>query len=295
MANYAYGVKPPDYYYPIVKTDEEMKTYAKNRAEGLYNAYLNNLQTSADYKKSLVEQAVKDLDPLYQQRITDLRESYQRKGDQLSDYALSRGMGRSSYAMDVQNRNLQELSRDEHTVQQEKMQQVNRYNQEILALSMDLENSKNELTAKMQREILDTIRELEKERDSTLWEAQKYNDDLWRNYQSMILKEKEYQLSQKKYELDVQKYQASLRAKSGGGSGRSSRKTSGGGLDTGSILKTWNGLSFNDKIKYLDENGKNIKAKNSSFYQQLKKEYDAIQKSKGMISGMLKDTFPMLF
>lgn len=288
--NSSYNVSAPNYYYPTVKTDDEIKDFAKGQTEDVYGTHIKNLENAKDYGVSLIEEAIKELEPLYENRINDLRDAYKYKGQQLGDYALSRGMGRSSHALDMQNKNYTELTNAEGSVQQEKMGQVNSLNRDILSLKMEYEHNKTNLTAQKDAEYRKMIYELEKERNDVLWEAQKYNDKLWGDYQDRIMSERKYQLDLQKYNLEVEKYQLSLlkyqqqlnAPTSSGGRSSSGRKSSGSGsvqVDHNRIASTWNGLNFSGKITYFEKNAGALKKASPNLYAQMNREYNQIKKS----------------
>lgn len=297
-----YNVPAPSYYYPSVKNDEQIKSFAKEQTDGVYNTYIDSLGKAKDHNVSLIEDAMKQIEPLYEERIADLRGAYEYKGQQLSDYANSRGMGRSSYALDMQNRNLSDLGKAENKVQQEKLKDINGLNREILTLKMEYENNKVNLTAQKDAEYRMMIYELEKERNSTLWEAQKYNQQLWSDYQDRVMDERKYQLDVQKYNLDVQEYQLNIlkyqaqmqAAKSSGGSRSGGGRSSGGGgsvsVDHARIAQTWNGLSFSQKITYFEKNGASLKKASPNLYAQMYKEYSAISSARSSV-GMAKDVY----
>lgn len=110
-------------------TDDEMREFAENLLKPQLNAGLEAAQQQYDTTELALKQEKEDLAVQLAQAIAQQQNAYRQNAAQVETAALSRGMGRSSYTLDVLNQqgnSLAEIIRqltDESTRQQGQIQQ----------------------------------------------------------------------------------------------------------------------------------------------------------------------------
>lgn len=110
-------------------TDDEMREFAENLLKPQMNAGLEAAQQQYDTTELALKQEKEDLAVQLAQAIAQQQNAYRQNAAQVETAALSRGMGRSSYTLDVLNQqgnSLAEIIRqltDESTRQQGQIQQ----------------------------------------------------------------------------------------------------------------------------------------------------------------------------
>lgn len=82
-------------------TDEEIDAYARNLLEPQRNAQMEAAQQTYETAKQTGEQELEDLSQELARSIGEQRRSYARSAADVQTAALARGMGRSSYTLDV--------------------------------------------------------------------------------------------------------------------------------------------------------------------------------------------------
>ncbi|MBR4039417.1 MAG: hypothetical protein IKJ11_04880 [Clostridia bacterium] len=82
-------------------TDEEIDAYARSLLEPQRNAELEAAQQKYDTAKQLGEQEIEDLAAELTRSIGEQKRSYAKSAADVQTAALARGMGRSSYTLDV--------------------------------------------------------------------------------------------------------------------------------------------------------------------------------------------------
>lgn len=249
--------KEPEYYKPSVKTDGEILKEAQNRFNGLYDTYINNSAKERDFNIAAINSSISALNPVYGQRINTLKESYLDNEKQLMNSAMSKGMGRSSYLIDSKKENNLKMTRDINYVNEEKQRKTDQLKQGIKEEYIKFENSKDKYNAQRNFEIAKLTAQMEKERDKTLFDAQKYNDGLYQNYSKLLL-------DRQKHNLNVQKYIDSLNTKkvtvtTTTKTTKSTTYKPEAGVDREAVGALWGQMSGGQKIKYVQQNRNALK------------------------------------
>lgn len=266
--------KAPKYYTPTVKTDKEILKEAENRYKGLYDTYIKNSERERNVNVDTINRAINALDSVYEERLTLLKDSYKDKEKALKNNAMSKGMGRSSYLIDSQNENNKKMLRDTHYLNNEKQHTTAELEEKVQQEYADFENKRDLYNARREYEIDKLTAEMERDRNKTLFEAQKYNDSLYDNYNKLLL-------NQKKHNLNVQKYIDSLNTKKitvtttnkttksttyKSQTGKSQTSKSQTGLDREAVESLWSRMNGGQKIKYVQQNKSLLKAGAADLY-----------------------------
>ncbi len=200
MANYSdyfkslskKGIKMMTYDAP---TDEELYAKASLAAEEDYKSDFDRLFNQTKGKKDVMAQAIRNTESDYGTALQSLEKEYESASKLLSEEALARGLGRSSYALDLQSENLNEKQESLSALMADKMQAVNVIQNQIDLLEQEFIDNQTYLSGKKEDEIKSTLANLKAERDETIREVLEYNNEL-------IMDQKEYDLKKLKTNRD---------------------------------------------------------------------------------------------
>lgn len=163
-------------YDPL--SDEQIQNIAKQQADTKYDYQLNNAKQDADYDTYILEQKAAALTPQYDLKIKALQDAYAQKRKELSQTNLSKGMGRSSYAKDVQDQTFVSQQSDTDSLKSELNSSLKDIDDQINKVQMELLQDNETISSKKQADMLDTIASLQKERQNTLTKIIEYNNSL---------------------------------------------------------------------------------------------------------------------
>lgn len=267
---YMSAPKAPSYYNPKTMTDEQMLKNAQDRVHGIYNTYIKNSQMERDFNIGTIKSAIEQLNPLYQDRMGALRDNYAEKERDLMNNALSKGMGRSSYIGDVKSENSAKMSKGLNSIDMEHKQAQKNLGREMEKENLKFDQAKNKYTAQKSMDTKSLVAQMQKDRDKTLFDAQKYNDGLYENYTKLVL-------NQQKHNLDVQKYIDSLNAKKV--TVTTTTRTSSSNtykrddkVDRDAINELWGKMDYAQKIAYVKKNTTDLKSAVPDLYYKFNKD-----------------------
>jgi|GEM_PF-3162118 len=163
-------------YTPL--TDEQIQSTAKQKADTEYDWQISQAQQKADYDNYLLEQKKAALLDTYDTKEKALQEAYAKSRKELAEDNLSKGMGRSSYAQDVQNESYIKQNDDIAALKSELGGEIKDIDDKIAEVQLKLLQSNEKLSQEKQKEMLDTIANLQKERQKTLTKVLEYNNSL---------------------------------------------------------------------------------------------------------------------
>lgn len=258
------GIKMLTYDAP---TDEELYAEASLAAEQDYKAEFDRLFSQTKSKKDLMTQSILDTESDYKTAAEAMEEEYEDAAKSLSEEALSRGLGRSSYALDLQSENLSDKQDSLTALMSDKIQAVNVIQNQIEALEQDFIDNQSYLSSKKEAEIKTTLAKLKAERDDTIREVLEYNNDL-------IMDQKEYELKK----LKAQK--SSSRTNS-----TSSNKSD--STSSSALINEYNGLTGAGKLAFFNSNQDVLQSKlDSDTYKSMLREiYDIVEQGVSPASG----------
>ncbi len=163
-------------YTPL--TDAQIQQTAKQKADTKYDWQISQASQKADYNKYLLEQKKEALSPTYDAKEKALQAAYAKTKQKLAEDTLSRGMARSSYASDVQNEANSEQDSEITALKAELSSNIKNIDDQIGEIQLKLLQSNEELSQKKQAAMLDTIADLQAERQKTLIKVLEYNNSL---------------------------------------------------------------------------------------------------------------------
>ena len=215
-------------------TDEELFAQASLAAEEEYKSDYDLLFNQTKRKKDVMTQAIRDAESDYESVLATLEKEYEGASKTLSEEALARGLGRSSYALDLQSENLSDKQTSLSQLMSDKMQAVNVIQNQIDALEQDFIDNQTYLSKKKEEEIKSILIDLKQERDDTIREVLEYNNEL-------IMDQKELALKIKKA--------------SSSSSSRTTKTTKSNSKQTAStLMDEYNSLTGAGKLKFFNEN-----------------------------------------
>ena len=263
----------PNYYYPDIKTDDDIYSEATNRVKDLYDTYLQNEKDSTDYAVDKLKESLSYIDDSYKTRYDSLKSSYDNAKDNIENQTLSRGMGRSSLKTDMLNQNSNDYANDVRNIDTLKQRDKDDVNDKIEDIRQQSLLEQKEIMAKKNSEIEKLASEMKKDRDKQIFDAQKYNNQLYMDKSKLVL-------SQVKHNLDVQKYIDSMnviKTKITTTTTTSSTSVYKDKNDTAHEIYTeFNSLSDLEKVAYYDANKYKIQKASKDLDSELSKQVQAI-------------------
>lgn len=250
--------KAPTYYTPTVKTENELLKEANDRYGSLYDTYITNSKNARDYNVGVLKSNIAVLDPIYKERLDLLNENYKSSERKLSNDALSKGMGRSSYLIDTRKENNRKLQKDIASTKAEKDRKVQSLNQEIQGEYLEHESKAALYNAQKNAEIDKMVAEAKKEQNKAMFDAQKYNQELYENYQKLLLNQKKHNFNVQKYinELNTKKVTVTTSTKTSTSTTYKAQQ----GVDRERVMALWDQMSGGQKIRYVQQNKSLLKA-----------------------------------
>jgi len=191
-------------------------------------------------------QAVRNAESDYKKAMQALEKHYGDTSETLDNEALMRGLGRSSYVLDLQSQNQNEKQQNLTALLQDKMQAVNLIQNQIDALEQDFIDNQMALSSQKEAELKGIMAGLKQERDETLRDMLEYNNEL-------IMDQREFELKKLKADRD---FAAKMAKKTKGTSGM--RSSSGQATKTtkrlnGSLMDEYIQLSGPEKLTFFNE------------------------------------------
>ena len=240
------------YVTPNVMSDEQLRQIAGLTGKESYELQLSQLNSQYERDKAELEKKRSRVESDYGDTAAAIESAYDVRRDELSNQALARGMGRSSYALDMQDRSYDQEQAALLVALQDKQRQIEDIDDSLATLSAVLAEG----TDKLSRDRLDSIEamvsKLKYEQSKAVLEAQKYNNDL---------------------QLKLAQLQQSSASKSSGSSGSSKSTKS----DT-QVINEWKRLTDAGKISYFNQNSETLRRNNYQLYQDMKRQYDTLVK-----------------
>jgi len=241
-------------YTPM--TDDELKKIAALTGQKSYDLSIDQLnnqyQRNVDdinYQKSVTEKN-------YDEKAAAIAGAFTDKRQNLSDYALSRGVGRSSYALDMQNRAYSEEQSMLMGALNDKQQRLGELDKNISVLNAVLAESVDKLSVKRLEEIEGIIQKLKYEQQKTQMDILKYNNSLYLQTENLKAKQ-----------------QPASKASSSSSSSKSASNSNQQYINQ--VLGDWDKLGLRGKIDYFEQNAAKIRMANNNLYLELKRQYDA--------------------
>lgn len=159
-------------------TDKQIKSSAQQKADSEYDWQISQKKDSAAYDKYLLEQKKGEASNTYDSKEKALQKAYAKTRKKLAEDTLSRGMGRSSYAKDVQNEANLAQSSDTLALREELSNDIKNIDDKIGKIELELLQSTEKLSKKKQDAMLKTISDLQTERQNTITKVIEYNNSL---------------------------------------------------------------------------------------------------------------------
>jgi len=255
-------------------TDDELYEQAAYTAEQSYQNAYNQLFNTTKSKKNILLKSIQDVESDYEKSISEMGSYFKNSAEILSDDALSRGLSRSSYALDLQNEN--ETNRQDALRQllSDRMETINEIQNQIDILEQEYLENQNYLSNQKSAEIEQTLSDLKDNRDQTMREVLEYNNDL-------ILDYKDYQLDELEANRDYEIALKKLNKKTSSSSG-SSKKTA-----SRTLMDEWNSLTGPGKLKFYSENAEALKALDLDIYKNIVREIMGL-KQLGVVEATTK-------
>ena len=120
--------------------------------------------------------------------MQSLEKEYENASKALSEEALARGLGRSSYALDLQSENISDKQENLSSLLTDKMQAVNVIQNQIDMLEQEFIDHQTYLSKKKEDQIQNILANLRQDRDETIREVLEYNNDLIMDQRAQALK-----------------------------------------------------------------------------------------------------------
>ena len=244
------------------KSDEDLRKIAEEKNKDLYELEQQFLQQNTQRKKQDFLNAINEANENYEEKAEYIRNAYAKKGADLSNEALSKGMGRSSYAQYLQQANLNERDNTLQQENEERLKNIESINNQIETLE-EMAKQESMLMDKKKQDAIDSlIEKLKAEQEKEREEVIKYNNNL---------------------ALQLAKEQAASSSRSSKSSSKSSskKKSSSSKSKTLSreqqyeIVKEYGQMSPNQRIAYFYQNEDMLKKFNKDFYQYMKNLRDS--------------------
>ncbi len=249
------------------KTDEELYDLAAYQAEQAYQAEYDQLFNTSKARKSILLRSIQDAEADYQSSIDEMNRYFEDSGKKLSDEALTRGLGRSTYALDVQQANETDRQQTLQSLLDDKVNTVNAIQDQIDALEKEYLDNQNYLTSKKAQDISQPLATLKEQRDETIREVIEYNNEL-------ILDYKDYQLDKLEADRDYEIALKKLNKKTYSSSGSKSSATL--DLTPDNIMNEWNKLTGAGKLKFYNDYYEEMKAIDLDTYKNVVREIMAL-------------------
>lgn len=230
------GVQMLTYEAP---TDEELYAKASLAAGEDYKTDYDLLFSQTKSKKDVMAQAIRDAERDYENAIKAMEKEYKSASESLSDEALARGLGRSSYALDLQSENLNNQQDSLTALLSDKMQAVNVIQNQIDRLEQEFIDNQTYLSKKKEDELKSKLIDLRQERDDTMRDVLEYNNDLIMDQKALAIK----RLKARGKAVPIK---------------RSASKSIAQTPKT--ILGEYNSLTSAGKLKFFNENQSNLKS-----------------------------------
>lgn len=163
-------------YTPL--TDQQIKQTAVQKAEADYDWQIAQAKDSSDFDKYLLDQKKAALSDTYDAKEKALQKAYAQTKKEMAQKSLSKGMGRSSYASDVQEGAKAEQSEESAALRSELGGKIKDIDDQIAKTQLELLQQTEKLSQKKQAELLKTIASLQEERQNTLTKVLEYNNSL---------------------------------------------------------------------------------------------------------------------
>lgn len=253
-------------------SDDDLYEQAQYKAEQSYQDDYDQLFNTTVSKKNILLRAIQDAETDYAKSIDEMNSYFKDSSEKLSDEALTRGLGRSTYALDIQSENESDRQQTLQSLLAEKVDAVNTIQDNIDSLEQEFLENQNYLTNQKTEDIENLLSALKTERDETLREINEYNNEL-------ILDYKDYQLDQLEADRD---YQIALK--------KLNKKTySSGSSDSASntLMDEWNSLTDAGKLKFYSENTDALKSLDLDTYKNIVREIMAL-KQMGVVAATTK-------
>ncbi len=264
-----YDTSTPDYIKLDLKSQGDIEKEASEHYKDLYNTYIDNTIKERDYSLSLLGDALQGVDPLYDQKVNTIKEAYALNSQALTNSTLSKGMGRSSYAMDLQQENIENMSNELNTTNAQRLQEKEDIQKQIQGVNLEQELAQNQYEAQRDYDIRSMSAELISDQNKSMIDAQKYNNDLYESRSKLLL-------DQYKHNLDVQKYMDSLntiKQTITTTTTSSTRNVYKREYDAGQTLKEWNSLgTLNERQNFLLINAAVLQEHDKNLYEYFQNE-----------------------
>jgi|GEM_PF-2545246 len=248
-------------------TDEKLLKLAKSQAEKGYKDEFDRLFDSTKSKKGMMLRAIKDAEKDYSDSTREMNRHFEETGQVLSDEALSRGLGRSSYALDLQMNNQTDKQRSLQKLLDYKVSAVNEVQNQIDSLEKEFLNNQNYLSRKKTEDIQNILTGLKAERDETIRDVIEYNNKIAMQQKNYLLKKL---IADRDHAIDKAKLKKRTYSRSSYG------KSTGA---VSKLLDDWSGLTQSGKLKYYNDNYQAIRGIDYDIYDKIAKEVTYYAKS----------------
>ncbi len=259
-------------YTPM--SDGELRRIAELTGLRSHELALNQLQSQYNRNKSDIELTKNRTEQDYTDKANAIAGAFSNKREQLSDYALSRGMGRSTYALDVQNRAHSEERDMLLGNLNEKQRRIEDLDRDISNLSALLAEGVDKLSTTRLEQIEGLISKLKTEQQREAQAVMEYNNNLYFQMQNLKLREQELRDRQAAQQAAAAAAAASKGSSPSGGSSSSAGSSKNGKAD--SIIGDWSKLTAKGKIEYFERNSAQIRVTDYGLYSDLKRQYDQL-------------------
>ncbi|MDD4839194.1 MAG: hypothetical protein PHE93_00790 [Clostridia bacterium] len=160
------------------KSDEELKQQAEAELMSSLENQKSAIQKEISTQKDNVSASKDTLTQDAENSLAELDELYSSLKDKAEKNALKRGLGRSSVITSQIGEYDEKQTSSATVVHSELLDQIADVNQKLIDLEAEKDSALNELDLTHASEVATKIAKLQKERDATALQYQKYNDDI---------------------------------------------------------------------------------------------------------------------
>jgi hypothetical protein len=237
-------------YAPL--SDAQILEAARAQTEGHYAARRTDETQKAEALQQALEKAIGGLDPEYKQRLDALEKDWAARKKSAEQLTLSRGMGRSSHALDLQAGADKEYQSEQNRTLSEKQTKAQELRDKAESIRKELQQTLAALEEAQGAEESKAAASLKGEREEQLEKALKYNNEI-------AVKEAEQQRKQAEWEMKMKK--AAGRSSSGGGHSTGTGKSLSKKEYELKVLSEWNGMDEKEKKAYFEKNWQDLYAR----------------------------------
>lgn len=250
-------------------SEEQLRKIAELSGRESHELALSQLKSGYDRNAAANAKSKSRVESDYGYTAAAIEDAFGVKREELADYALSRGMGRSSYALDMQEKTYEDERSNVLSALREKQRRIEDLDDELETLTAVLAEGGDKLSRSRLDAIDGMVVKLKSEQDKAVRDAIQYNNTLMLELERLSIEQQKLAA-----QLEAQNAKSSSKGGSGGSGG------SDGDADyNAAIMRRWYELTDAGKIRYFSQNSANIRLNSYPLYQDLKRQYDELKKT----------------